>query len=81
MNDVEIVKRELAWRIEELAATFSEWNIAKACIGASAALKANQARVIQNLHRWRKGWALGRLRGFGEAFPKPARFVDARAEV
>ncbi len=37
-------------------------------------------QVIQNLHCWRKGWAMGRLRRIGKTFPKPARFVDARTQ-
>ena len=39
--------------------SFSERTSRRQCIGVSAASKVNQARVIQNLHCWREGWACG----------------------
>ena len=80
MNDVELVKRELARRVEELAAISfpnGQREGAHWCVGS---IDRRARQVFQNLHRWRKGWALGRLRGFGKAFPKPARSVDAGAK-
>src|SRR6266550_1431297 len=79
MTDVRRIKELLRERVADLAPTSSRMDTAKACIGVSAASKANVASRSKSALLARR-LACGVTSQIREAFCESARPVDARAQ-